>query len=260
MTSYDNVGDFGLLYDSVPAYQARTDVGFYVEEARNERSILEIGCGTGRVLLPIARSGAIITGLDSSVSMLTRCGDRVEAEPAEVRQRVSLKEGDIRDFNFPDKFTLVIAPFRILQHLKTIDDQLKCLATVRRHLEPGGRFIFDVFNPFYALLVKDRSVEAEETPELQLTDGRFMRRSYRISRVRFVDQVNEVELIYYVRSGDATERVVQSFEMRWYNKAELEHLLVRAGFTVEAIYGGFDRRPLTDDAPEIIVVARNLSR
>jgi hypothetical protein len=87
-----------------------------------------------------------------------------------------------------------------------------------------------------------------------------MRRNYRIPRVRFVDQVNETELIYYVRSGDTTERVVQSFEMRWYNKAELEHLLARAGFTVEAIYGGFDRRPLTDDAPEIVVVARNTAR
>ena len=260
MTSYDNIGDFGLLHDSVPAYNERTDVAFYVEEARGERSVLEIGCGTGRVLLPIARSGAIITGLDSSVTMLTRCGDRVEEEPTEVRQRVSLKEGDIRDFSFPDKFTLTIAPFRILQHLKTVEDQLKCLATVRRHLEPGGRFIFDVFNPFYALLVKDRSVEAEETPELELPDGRFMRRNYRIPRVRFVDQVNETELIYYVRSGETTERVVQSFEMRWYNKAELEHLLVRAGFAVEAIYGGFDRRPLTDDAPEIIVVARNPAR
>jgi SAM-dependent methyltransferase len=260
MTSYDQVADFGLLYDSVPAYQERTDVGFYVEEARGERSVLEIGCGTGRVLLPIARSGTIITGIDSSASMLTRCGDRVEEEPPEVRRRISLKQGDIRDFAFPDKFTLAIAPFRILQHLKAIDDQLTCLATVRRHLEPGGRFLFDVFNPFYALLVKDRSIEAEETAELELPDGRFMRRNYRIPRVRFVDQVNETELIYYVRSGDTTERVVQSFEMRWYNKAELEHLLARAGFTVEAIYGGFDRRPLTDDAPEIVVVARNTAR
>ena len=105
--------------------------------------------------------------------------------------------------------------------------------------------------------MQDRSVEAEETPELQLPDGRFMRRNYRIPRVRFVDQVNEVELIYYVRSGESTERVVQAFQMRWYQKAELEHLLARAGFAIEAMYGGFDRRPLADDAPEIVVVARN---
>ena len=260
MTGYDNVADFGLLYDSVPAYQERTDVGFYVEEARGERGVLEIGCGTGRVLLPIARSGATITGLDSSTSMLTRCGDRVEEEPVEVRRRISLKQGDVRDFAFPDKFSLVIAPFRIIQHLITTDDQLRCLSAVRRHLQPGGRFIFDVFNPFFALLVQDRSAETEETPELQLPDGRFLRRSFRIPRVRFVDQVNEAELIYYVRAGDSTQRIVQAFEMRWYLRAELDHLLARAGFTVEAVYGGFDRRPLTDDAPDIVVVARNPAR
>jgi SAM-dependent methyltransferase len=257
MTSYDAVADFGLLYDFVPVYNQRQDVAFFVDEARGERSVLEIGCGTGRVLIPVARSGVIITGLDSSVTMLTRCGDRVDAEPPEVRERVSLKEGDIRDFAFPDKFSLITAPFRILQHLVTPADQLKCLATVRRHLQPGGRFIFDVFNPRFDLLVQDRSAESEDTPELALPDGRFMRRAWRIPRVRFVDQVNEAELIYYVRRGDSTERVVQKFEMRWYLKAELEHLLARAGFTVEAIYGGFDRRPLTDDAPDIVVVARN---
>ena len=260
MTGYDTVPDFGLLYDAVPLYNERTDAAFYVEEARGERSVLEIGCGTGRVLLPIARSGTIITGLDASVSMLTRCGDRVEKEPAEVRQRVSLKEGDIRDFSFPDRFTLTIAPFRILQHLITIEDQLRCLAVVRRHLEPGGRFIFDVFNPNFAMLVQDRSIETEETPELQLPDGRFMRRSWRIPRVRFVDQVNEAELIYYVRRGETTDRIVQAFEMRWYLKAELEHLLARAGLAVEAMYGGFDRRPLADGTPDIVVVARNPDR
>ena len=257
MTAYDNVSDFGLLYDALPAYEERTDVGFYVDEAKGERSVLEIGCGTGRVLLPIARSGVIITGLDSSPSMLTRCGDRVEVEPLEVRKRISLAERDVRNFALPDKFTLAIAPFRILQHLTTIEDQLRCLANVRRHLEPGGRFIFDVFNPLFHLLVKDRTIEAEETPEVQLPDGRFMRRNYRIPRVRFVEQVSEVELIYYVRTGDSTDRVVQAFEMRWYQRAELAHLLARAGFIVEAVYGGFDKRPLADDAPEIVVVARN---
>jgi SAM-dependent methyltransferase len=192
--------------------------------------------------------------------MLTRCGDRVEAEPVEVRQRVSLAERDIRNFSLPDRFTLAVAPFRILQHLITSEEQLRSLAAVRRHLEPGGRFVFDVFNPSFALLVKDRTCETGETPELELPDGRFMWRTYRIPRVRFVDQVNEVELIYYVRKGVSTERIVQAFEMRWYQKAELEHLLARAGFVVEAMYGGFDRRPLTDAAPEIVVVARTLAR
>jgi SAM-dependent methyltransferase len=260
MTSYDSVPDFGLLYDSIPVYQAREDVAFFVDEARAERNVLEIGCGTGRILLPIARSGVTITGLDVSAAMLSRCGDKVEAEPAEVRRRVSLTAGDVRDFSFADRFTLALAPFRVLQHLLTHADQLRCLEAVRRSLEPGGRFIFDVFNPRFDLLLQDRSAETEETPELMLPDGRFLRRSFRILQVRWLEQVADVELIYYVRRGDAVERIVQAFPMRWYLKSELEHLIARAGFTLEAMHGGFDRRPLADDAPEFIVVARKATR
>jgi hypothetical protein len=77
----------------------------------------------------------------------------------------------------------------------------------------------------------------------------------RVTRVQWAEQVSDVELIYYVRSGEHTQRVVQAFQMRFYTPAELEHLVARAGFRLEAMYGGFDRQALTDDAPEIVVVA-----
>jgi len=73
--------------------------------------------------------------------------------------------------------------------------------------------------------------------------------------VHWAEQVSDVELIYYVRSGEHTERVVQAFQMRFFTPAEIEHLLARAGFRLEAMYGGFDRQPLTDESPEIVVKA-----
>jgi hypothetical protein len=76
-----------------------------------------------------------------------------------------------------------------------------------------------------------------------------------VLRTRWIDQVNEIELIYHVRAGASAERIVQSFEMRWYTAVELEHLLARAGFRVEARHGSFTGAPLTDDAPEIVMVA-----
>jgi hypothetical protein len=151
----------------------------------------------------------------------------------------------------------VIAPFRILQHLTTIDDQLRCLAAIARHLKPGGRLVFDVFNPNFTYLVKDRSAETEDTPLFALPDGRTMRRASRVLRVRWHDQVSESELIYYVapRAGAAEVRYVQAFGMRWYLRAELEHLVARAGFQLEGFYGDFDRGPLTEPSPEMIVSA-----
>ena len=251
-SSYDAIPHFGLLYDSVPLYAARQDVAFYVEEAKATRgAVLEVGCGTGRILLPIARAGAAITGIDASMHMLERCRAKLAAEPAAVRARVTLAQHDMRDFELAEKFGLIIAPFRVIQHLTTVDDQLRFLDTVARHLAPGGRLVFDVFNPRFDILVAANGVEREDTPEQRLPDGRTLRRTYRIVRVRWIDQVSEAELVYYV---DGT-RYVQAFEMRWYLAAELRNLLARAGFRVREFYGDFARGPLVDGCPEFVVVA-----
>lgn len=90
--SYSVTPDFNTLYDSVPAYGARTDVGFYVDEAwRSGEPVLELGCGTGRISLPIARAGVSVAGLDGSVQMLARFSAKLEAEPTEVRDRITLQ-------------------------------------------------------------------------------------------------------------------------------------------------------------------------
>jgi len=254
-SSYDAIPDFGLLYDSVPLYAARQDIGFYVEEAKATRGpVLELGSGTGRILLPIARAGGTIVGLDSSSNMLERCRQKLAAESAAVRGRVTLQQRDIHDFDLGERFPLIIAPFRVVQHLTTVDDQLRFLAAVARHLAPNGRFAFDVFNPYFAKLVEADGVEREDTPAQRLSDGRTLRRAYRIARVRWVDQVSESELIYYVDG----KRYVQAFEMRWYLAAELQHLLARSGFRVRAMYGDFARGPVVDGCPELVVLAEKI--
>lgn len=259
---YDAIGGFGLLYDAVPLYRQRPDVGFYMEEAEDittsspRATVLEIGSGTGRVLLPLARAGFEVTGIEHSDEMLARCRERVAAEPPEVRARIRLEHADARTFHIDGRFALAIAPFRVFQHFLTIDDQVNALARIRRHLAPQGGLVFDVFNPDFTLMTTDRSVETEDTPETKIEDGRLMRRTSRVVAVHAVAQVNDVELTYYLRTGDSTARLVHSFQMRWYTPAELRHLLARCGFGVEQIYGGWDRAPLRDDSPEIIVRAR----
>jgi SAM-dependent methyltransferase len=257
---YDAFPDLPATYDSVPLYSDRRDVQFYVEEAHAAGgSVLEVGCGTGRILLPIARSGHSMDGLDSSPQMLDRCRAKLAEEPDAVRHRVTLHQGDARDFDLGRQFDLVIAPFRVVQHLTTIEHQLAFLDSVARHLAPGGRLAFDVFNPNFTALTNADGVEREDTPETKLPDGRSFRRAGRVARVRWVDQVSEIELIYYISSGASIERHVMSFDMRWYLRAELVHLIARAGFRVRTLYGDFDRSPLTDKSPEQIVCAERVT-
>jgi SAM-dependent methyltransferase len=251
-------GELPYVYDSVPVYLARRDVDFYLGEAREAAGrVLEIGCGTGRVLLPITRAGFEVFGVDASQEMLDRCAAKLTEEPADVQRRVRLRQGDARNFDLGEAFELVIAPFRVFQHQITTEDQLAFLATVARHLKPRGRFAFDVFNPNFAAMLAADGVEREDTPKTMLPDGRSFRRTGRVKRVRWMDQVSEVELIYYLSNelGEDDQRFVQSFDMRWFLKGELVLLLERGGFRVRAIYGDVDRSELRDKSPEMLLVA-----
>jgi len=250
------------LYEHVVPYRNRPDVSFYVEAARESGGpVLEIGCGTGRVLIPTAQTGIDVVGLDLSSHMLDVCRKQLLSEPDDVQRRVQLVQADMRDFELSQRFRLATTPFRPFQHLTTVDDQLSCLACIRRHLVEGGRLILDVFNPsLEALTSDDVGEELGEEPEFTTPDGRRVVRRHRIvARDRF-NQVNQVELIYYITHPDGrVERVVHAFPMRYLFRFEAEHLLVRSGYEVEHIYADFDRNPYGSQYPgELIFVARKV--
>jgi len=257
---YDVAG-IAALYDYVTNYKSRRDVGFYIEEARSTRGeVLELGCGTGRVLIPVARLGKHIVGVDASPAMLEQARVRLEREPLDVRERVTLVPEDMRELDLSRRFSLIMIPFRPFQHLLSVEDQFATLESAHRHLEPGGRLVFDVFNPSLRYLMDEkRAEEREDTAETSLPDGRTFSRTGRVAAVHIVEQYSEAELIYYVRSADGTtERLVHAFYMRWFWRYEVEHLLARTGFRLAAVYGDFDRTPLTDESPEMIFIAERI--
>jgi len=259
-TGYDDVEEIGLLYDNVSLYRARPDVDFYVEEAQaSDGNVLELGSGTGRILIPVARLGKEITGVEASPRMLAQCRTRLDQEPPEVRQNATLVRADMRDFDLDTRFSLVMIPFRPLQHLIAVSDQIATLQAIHRRLGPRGRLIFDVFNPKIQRLIEDRTAEQEDTAEVALPDNRSFRRTGRVAAVHIDDQYSEVELIYYVRGADgSTQRLVHGFLMRWYWRYELEHLLARCNFRVKAVFGDFNRSPLTDESPEMIFITERI--
>jgi SAM-dependent methyltransferase len=114
--------------------------------------ILELGCGTGRVLIPLARAGFEVTGLDSSAHMLAVAWRKLADETAEVRERVTLVKGDMGDFDLHRRFALIICPFNTFQLLLAREDQERALRCARRALRSGGRFALSVFNPRLDLL------------------------------------------------------------------------------------------------------------
>jgi SAM-dependent methyltransferase len=225
--------------------------------------VLELGCGTGRILIPTARAGIEIVGLDLSSHMLDVCRARLSEEAEDVRARVQLLEGDMRRFDLSRTFKLITTPFRSFQHLMTVEDQCACLACVHRHLDEDGRFVLDVFNPSLEALASDNvGQEFGEEPEFTTPDGRrVIRRHKMVTKDRF-NQINGVELIYYVTHPDGRkERLVQSFPMRYLFRFEAEHLLGRCGFAIEEVYADFERHPYGSIYPgELIFVAKKVPR
>ena len=249
------------LYDFIPSYAERRDVEFYVDLARRAKGkVLELGCGTGRILIPTAAAGCQVVGLDLATNMLTKCREKVARQPRKVQERVRLAQGDMVNFNLGETFSLITTPFRPFQHLLSLEEQLGCLRSVNRHLEEGEKLVLDVFQPDFQRLTDPKfKQETEEFPEVELPDGRRLRRTSRIVAFHRAEQYNEVELTYYVTHRDGRrERWAQRFPFRYFFRYEVEHLLARGGFRVVELFGDFDRSPLRDDSPEMIFVAEKL--
>ncbi|MFZ0461488.1 MAG: class I SAM-dependent methyltransferase [Candidatus Acidiferrales bacterium] len=249
------------LYDTRPIVRDRGDVKFYCAYAarflKRGDSILELGCGTGRVLAPLAKDGHKICGLDLSAAMLEQCRKRLEAESAEVKSRVHLVEANMAGFNLGEKFRLIIIPFRPFQHLLDVEEQLACLRSVHAHLENGGRLIVDFFQTDAQRMHDAKFLEERETDrDLHLPDGRRLGVTERIVAYHRARQVNDCELAYYITHPDGrNEKIVHAFHMRYFFRYEVEHLLARCGFRVASLYGNFDRSVLTDDSPEMLFIA-----
>ena len=248
------------LYDQVVPYRGRPDVDFFVDAARESGGpVLEVGSGTGRVLIPTARAGIAITGVDLSEYMLEVCEQRLSAEPPEVRGRVTLVRADMRDFSLENSYQLATLPFRPFQHLLTVEDQIACLTNIHRHLNPGGRLILDIFNPSLEHLTRDNlGEEVSVEPAFTTPEGIQVRRTNRTVSRDLYHQINQVELIYNLTHPDGREeRLVHAFPMRYLFRFEAEHLLARCGYAVEKVYADYQKNPYGSTYPgELVFVAR----
>ena len=209
------------------------------------------------MLIPTAAAGCRITGLDFSEFMLKKCSQNLLNQPEETRQRTALVHGDMTHFELGKTFSLVTIPFRPFQHLLTVAEQKACLNCIKRHLAPGGRLVFDVFNPRLQRLYDPKYLaEMEDMPEITLPDGRRFRRTSRVVAFPRDEQYNDLEIIRYINYPDGrTERTVWAFPMRYYFRYEVEHLLELSGFQVISLFGDFDRSNFSADSPEMIFVA-----
>lgn len=241
---------YDLLYLDI-----RHDIPFYLEYAKAHGSpILEIACGTGRVLMPLAEAGYEVWGIDFSPSMLAKARQNASVLPIDVKEKIHLIQGDMRDFQLDLQFPLVLVPFRSFLVLLTVDDQIRTLNNIRRHIKEGGILVMDLFVPQYDALAQGKR---QATKKIINPENKHVLYRREDTAYDHADQLIEAD--YTFEEYDEENNLVLSFQetlkLRYIFRYEMEHLLSLSEFNLEEVYGTFDREPYDYESGEMIFVA-----
>ena len=243
------------IYDAVFSY-AVDDIPFYLDEAkRSGGPVLELGCGTGRVSIPIALSGIELVGLDSSTAMLERAQQKAESAGA---SGLSLLQGDMRNFSLPDKFSLIIIPFRGLLSVLSVEDEVRVLANIKRHLAPGGRLVFDIFVPDLNMMVQEGDVPFHFRDVTDPSTGKQIVLWNQASYDAYTQVMSIRTTIEYLDYyGRVSDKIYRDFALRYIFRWETYHLLRTCGYDILALYGDFKRQDFDENSANMIWVAES---
>lgn len=247
------IADGSEVYWDAAQYDAfntphNSDLSFYLAEARKARGpVLELACGTGRLTIPLKKAGVDITGLDMAAPML----ELARAKAARAGVEVLFLRGDARRFSLPRKFRLVFMAFNSLQHLAARADLEGLFASVRRCLAPGGRFVFDVFNPNPVCLVRD----PEELLPVAYYDDPAGGGKMLVNEQYCYDRAAQVSrLVWHYRREKDGKTLKKTLNLRCFFPEELPALAHYNGFRLLKRYGDFKRSPFAGDSPKQVLV------
>ena len=219
--------------------------------------VLELGCGTGRLLAPLLDAGARVTGIDAEPAMLAVARQRLTT----YGDRLQLVQGDMRRFRIAERFELAVVGLNTFMHMLEQRDQLECLACIHAHLRPAGLLLIDLASPYTAL----------RDTVLGMLQHRFTRPScggrtdtttlWSVTSTTLHEQRAHDTLFFDEVDGESgsIRRTVVEVALRLTYRYELELLLGRSGFAIRALYGGYDSAPYEDESDRLICLAAALA-
>jgi SAM-dependent methyltransferase len=248
------------LYD---VFSFDGDLPLYLELAKSQGGrVLEVACGSGRVLVPLVRGGCDVIGVDISPHMLALTREKLDAE-SQLAGSARLVQADMREFDLAEHdLDLAIVAVKSVAYLTERADQLRCLSRIAAHLRPDGLLAIDFMHP---------RPDWVGAPGGSMRDDLLQRvpgRGFTLSRVESVVSTDLARQVRVIRSvyeliddrGAVIEKRFVEWPYRWTYRFEAEHLLERAGFEVEAVYGGYQREPFVSESATMLFLARTPTR
>lgn len=234
------------------------DITYYTDLAKESGGpVLELGCGTGRVSLAIAKEGIQVVGMDQSKSMLKQAEEK--SVGMGLTEQVQWIEADMTQFNLEKKFPLIIIPYRSFLHLTSVKEQISTLKQVRCHLTDNGCFAFNVFVPHLTDLVAMEGTQhfrgvfpiPGTEDEVEVYDATSFDHFHQLVYV----------IRYYERfapNGKSLHRIKTEMKFRYIYPTELHHLLTLCGFRIVKRYGTFTREIFRAESKELIIEAKKM--
>lgn len=227
-------------------------VPFYVSEAVKAGSpVLELGCGTGRVLIPTAEAGISVVGLDLSPTMLAVAQRKIAASDLESQHRITLIEGDMRTFSLAQHFNLVMIPFSAFLYLLTPEDQQQALLSIHRHLADTGHLVLDIYEPdAHTLAIQGHPLKRIGTFTHPHSGNQIIaweeRRFDSDGQIwRMWDIFEEVD-----QKGRVIARAYEMHTNRYIHRYQMHYLFERCGYQVVDLYGDYMGNPYPTRNPD----------
>jgi SAM-dependent methyltransferase len=241
------------LYD---VFTFDADIPLYLELAKSAGGrVLEIACGSGRLALPLARAGNSVVGIDASPHMLAIARDKLARQ-----QRVHLIQADMREFDATTHapFDLAVCAVKSFAYLTERADQLATLQRIAAHLRRDGLLAIDFMHPRPEWLGAPVGSMRDDLAQSSTKDGFTLSRVESVVRTDLDRQVRVIRSAYELidERGAVIAKRFAEWPYRYTFRFEAEHLLERAGFAIEAVYGGYGREPFSSDSATMLFLAR----
>jgi len=251
--------DFVRFYDWAAGLR-QGDVPYYAGlAAEHGAPVLDVACATGRLALPLARKGAEMVGLVCSPPMLELVRAKVEAEPPEVRGRLSFIQSGMEDFDLERQFPTLIVPDSAVFELHGRFSLSQCFRRLYRHTQPGGVAVVDALSP-EIMAEQEVGRRAEVAEGVNPATGLLTRLSRRVTNVFWDTQiVSEVQRFVEV-DGEEEREFEFRRDCRWLGRGEGVELLQRAGFPEVEVFGDYEGGPFEPYCPRLVLVAHRLER